>query len=328
MEHDAPPTTETLEPAETAATPPGEPRPVLYALTAAPGGVHRIDPRTGEVTTLVTGLDEVADGIVIDPEAAEAVFTLMGRPDGPAEPGHEPLFTTRNGSIQAVPLTGGTPRVLVERGAFTTGKQLTRDAATGRLYWCDREGHGVHRCERDGSGMTALVLTSGTTPSPAEDECVGVAVDPVGGRLYWTQKGPSKGGRGRILRAALELPEGMTAADRTDVEVLWDGLPEPIDLELDHTATTLTWTDRGAEPDGNTLNRARIPAPGAHGEAPQILARGFHEAIGVAVDEARDLVYVSDLGGAVREIDLAAGTDRVLATLPSGVTGLTLHQEG
>ncbi len=62
------------------------------------------------------------------------------------------------------------------------------------------------------------------------------------------------------------------------------------------------------------------------GERPQILARGFQEAIGVALDQARGVAYVSDLGGDIRRIDLATGEHRVIATLAGGVTGLALAE--
>ena len=37
---------------------------------------------------------------------------------------------------------------------FENGKQITFDAATGRLYWCDREGMRVMSCRPDGSDLT------------------------------------------------------------------------------------------------------------------------------------------------------------------------------
>ena len=52
-------------------------------------------------------------------------------------------------------------------------------------------------------------------------------VDPARGYLHWTQKGPANGGKGRIFRAGLEIPAGQTAANRTDIEVLWNSLPSP-----------------------------------------------------------------------------------------------------
>jgi hypothetical protein len=44
-----------------------------------------------------------------------------------------------------------------------------------------------------------------------------------------------------------------TPPNRTDIEVLFDGLPEPIDLELDLKNRVLYWTDRGDPPRGNSL---------------------------------------------------------------------------
>lgn len=300
---------------------------ILYALTAIPGGVHRIDAISGEVAEIAAFPGEFPDGIVCVPEREELVVTLMGAPDAAPGPGEEPPFTRANGSVQAVRLDGSGSRTLVPRGSFTTGKQLTRDPASGRLYWADREGHGIYRSEADGSGLTALVRTDGTGPSEIEEQCVGVAVDPAAGALYWTQKGPAKGGRGRIFRAGLEIPGGEDARTRGDIETLWSSLPEPIDLELDPAHGMIYWTDRGAEPEGNTLNRAPIPAPGARGEAPQILARGFQEAIGLAVDHASAVAYVADLGGAVRAVELATGVVRVVAALGAPVTGIVIGAE-
>lgn len=299
-------------------------RPALYALDVARGGVHRVDTETGEVSDIVTGVLAAPDGIVVDEERGCAYVTLMGAPDAPLGSGAEPPFTRRNGAVVRVPLAGGAVEEVVPSGSFTTGKQLTTDAATGRLYWADREGHGIYRAERDGSDVTALVLTEGHGPSEAEEQCVGVAVDAESGHLYWTQKGPADAGRGRILRAGLEIPAGETAADRSDVETLWSGLPEPIDLELDLGAGVLYWSDRGVGPTGNTLNRAPIPAPGETGAEPEVLARGFHEAIGVALDAARGLVYVSDLSGEIREVDLRGGSERVIATLAGSATGIAI----
>lgn len=300
---------------------------ILYALTAFPGGVHRVDASTGETAEIAAFPGEFPDGIVRVPERDELVVTLMGTPDRAPAPGQEPPFTHANGSVQAVPLDGSESRTLVPRGSFTTGKQLTRDPGSGRLYWADREGHGIYRSEADGSGLTALVRTDGAGPSEIEEQCVGVAVDSVAGALYWTQKGPAKGGRGRIFRAGLEIPAGEDAHSRSDIETLWSGLPEPIDLELDPAHGMIYWTDRGAEPDGNTLNRAPLPVSGAQGEVPQILARGFHEAIGLAVDHAHAVAYVADLGGRIRAVDLSTGVVSAVASLGAPVTGITIGVE-
>ena len=302
-------------------------RATLYALDLLAGSVNRVDPLTGTVTPLHAGLTEAPDGIVVDPAAGTVTFTCMGAPDAPAARGEEPTFTRANGSLQRIPLAGGAPQVIVERGSFVTGKQLAADPATGRLYWSDREGRGIYRSEADGSGLTRLVDTRGTGPSEVEDWCVGIAVDPGAGLLYWTQKGGADAGQGRILRAGIEIPRGEDAATRSDIETLWQGLPEPIDLELDTAAGMIYWTDRGAGPDGNTLNRAPIPAPGRRGAFPTILSRGYREAIGLALDPVHHTAYVSDLSGEIREVQLGSGAERVIATLPGAATGLALTWE-
>ena len=120
----------------------------------------------------------------------------------------------------------------------------------------------VMRANLDGSKIETLVETgqatriavtrrSGASASPSI---------PSAGQIYWTQKGPDNAELGRIFRANIEIPKGETAANRSDIEVLFDRLPEPIDLELDLTNRVLYWTDRGDPPRGNTVNRASVDA--------------------------------------------------------------------
>lgn len=296
----------------------------LLALQVAPGKMLKVSIPDGRVRPFVDDAGAAPDGIVVD--SGIAYWTTMGAPltdpRTPGEAGQD--FSRRDGGVHAVGLGGGPPHEVVPAGAVTTGKQLTSDGA-GTLYWGDREGHRVSRVRVDGGDLTDLVV------NPADGgvmaECVGVAVDPARGHLYWTQKGPAKGGRGRILRAGLDIPPGESAGNRSDIEVLWDGLPEPIDLHLD--GDRLYWTDRGAPPTGNTLNRAPVPEPGATGRAPEIVADGFAEAIGLAVDTREGIAYVADLGGHIRAVPLpdgpAAGQEpREIAALGVPLTGLCL----
>ena len=61
------------------------------------------------------------------------------------------------------------------------------------------------------------------------------------------------------------MPAGQTAANRTDIEVLFDGLPEPIDLELDLAKRLLYWTDRG-QPARRQHGQSRLDGRAAHAE--------------------------------------------------------------
>ncbi|TWS19807.1 hypothetical protein FK529_06545 [Tsukamurella asaccharolytica] len=290
----------------------------IVALGIQSGTILHVALPDGAVRTIHTdAAGSSPDGVVV--ENGRIYWTTMGLPSwDPDREGEAALdYSARTGGLHSILLDGTDRRDLVAPGAMTTGKQLASDGA-GRLYWGDREGCRVSSVGTDGSGLRDLVVNA-----PAPDrlaECVGVAVDPARGHLYWTQKGPAKGGRGRILRAGLELPAGATPEDRPDIETLWDGLPEPIDLEI--VGDTLYWTDRGAAPDGNSLNRASLPAAGATGGAPEILARGFAEAIGLAVDAAAGLAYVSDLGGRIWRVPLDGGEPEILVDLGAPVSGI------
>ncbi|GAB5894268.1 hypothetical protein OKHIL_00750 [Mycolicibacterium mageritense] len=291
----------------------------LIALGIRSGSVYRIDISEGAVATLCTqGVGVSPDGVVVSDGVV--YWTTMGVPHrDPALKGEASLdYSARNGGVHAMSLDGGDPRDIVPVGSLTTGKQLTTDGS-GNLYWGDREGCRVSCVRTDGTGLTDLVVN--TRDDSWLQECVGVAVTPE--HLYWTQKGPAKGGQGRILRAGLAIPSGESAATRTDIEVLWDHLPEPIDLEI--VGDWLYWTDRGAPPAGNTLNRAPLPAPGQSGARPEILADGFREAIGLAVDEHAGVAYVSDLGGQIRVVPLPGGRGgdaRVLIDLHEPISGI------
>ena len=191
-----------------------------------------------------------------------------------------------DGSIERVDLDGGNRTTIVPSGGTYTPKQLHLDTVGRKLYWGDREGMRVMRCDLDGSSVETLVQT-GHSDDDRRDEtnwCVGVAVDHVGGHLYWTQKGPSDAGLGRILRAGIDIPAGESAAHRGDIEVVFKDLPEPIDLEIDHTARILYWTDRGDPPNGNTVNRAPLDDIGT--AEPEIVATHLMEGIGIALDPA------------------------------------------
>lgn len=123
-------------------------------------------------------------------------------------------------------------------------------------------------------------------------------------KLFWTQKGGSKAGRGRIFSAAIDIPKGSNPNNRQDIAVVSDGLPEPIDLDFDDDNGILYWTDRGEVPLGNTLNKKTLIGPARDAEKAldrEIIAQGFAEAIGLRLDKARQRIYVTDLSGSLWE---------------------------
>jgi Acyl-CoA dehydrogenase, C-terminal domain len=158
----------------------------------------------------------IPDGIVVDAEAGHIYWTNMGNP------------IKNDGFIERADLDGKNRTTIVPKGGTFTPKQLHLEKKSGKLYWCDREGMRVMRCNLDGSKIETLVDSSKGDPRPGKDAtkwCVGITVDPDRGKIYWTQKGPTKGGTGRIFRANIELPKGETAANRSDIEVVFDNSP-------------------------------------------------------------------------------------------------------
>jgi len=137
--------------------------------------------------------------------------------------------------------------------------------------------------------------------------------------MYWTQKGPSKGNKGRICCANIEIPTGETAARRGDIEVFYDGLPEPIDLELDLENRVLYWTDRGDPPRGNTVNRASIDAKP---KAPEIVLVHLMEGIGIALDVPGDRMFVTDFAGSIYSAKLDGSGEKNFLFAQGNLTGV------
>ncbi|HEY4147596.1 MAG TPA: hypothetical protein VGM41_01640 [Chitinophagaceae bacterium] len=232
------------------------------------------------------------DGIVVDAAKRYMYWTNMGVNTPNTE-----RFELNDGSIERADFDGTNRKVIVPAGATFTPKQLTIDNDHGKLYWCDREGMRVMCSNKDGSNVTTLVQTGEGDADRADElrRCVGIAVDVRRGHIYWTQKGTTRGNVGRIFRAGIALPDGATPANRADIELLWDHLPEPIDMDIDEENGILYWTDRGAAPKGNTVNRADIT--GKTMPEPQILCDGLKDAIGLTLDLKNKRVFFVDVAG-------------------------------
>lgn len=229
---------------------------------------------------------KMPDGISVCSSCARIIWTNMGIPN------------ENDGCILSCNLDGSDVQTIVAKGKVHTPKQIAIDEEAKKMYFSDREGMRVFRCNIDGSALEVLVQAGDwTNEAHSRDQtrwCVGITVAPGEEKFYWTQKGPSKSSQGRIFRASLDMPAGCDASNRNDIECLFDGLPEPIDLEIDEDSRALYWTDRGELPRGNSLNRATRQEDGLYADY-RILARNLHEAIGLAVDKRNKHIYATDL---------------------------------
>ena len=283
----------------------------LFVLDLGCNLIFTLNPDGSDRKDIVTGC-RLPDGIVVDVEAGHIYWTNMGIPDA------------NDGSIERVDIDGRNRKTIIPMGSTFTPKQLYLDKKNQKLYWSDREGMRVMRSHLDGSNIETLVLAgqSEVDRLDARNWCVGIAVDVERGQIYWTQKGPDDAGLGRIFRANIEIPKGQTNANRSDIEVLFDGLPEPIDLELDLNNRIIYWTDRGEPPRGNTVNRAPMDAEPTKRQLPEILLTHLMEGIGITLDLKGERMFVTDLGGSVYSAKLDGSDKKTLVNMQGNLSGI------
>ncbi len=266
----------------------------LFFMDLAAGRIFTSNPDGSDLKIIVNEGRKLPDGIVVDVAAGHIYWTNMGNPKA------------NDGTIDRADLDGTNVTNIVPSGKTWTPKQLQLDAKNRKLYWSDREGMRVMRSNLDGSNIETLVETGhGDADRPdARNWCVGIAIDVNGGKFYWTQKGNDNAGEGRIFRAGLEIPKGQTPANRRDIEVLFDNLPEPIDLDLDLGNRIMYWTDRGDPPRGNTVNRA--PMDAAPGK----------------LDLENKRMFLTDLGGSVYSANLDGSNKKNIVFAQGNLSGI------
>lgn len=285
----------------------------LFLLDLGGGRVLTANPDGSNLTTIVEEGRKLPDGLAVHVEAGHLYWTNMGNPKAD------------DGTILRSDQDGRNLTTIVAPGGTFTPKQIQIEKKSGKLYWCDREGMRVMRANLDGSSIETLVDTSGGDPRPGPDPtkwCVGIAVDVERGAFYWTQKGDDNAGQGRILRANVDMPQGQTAANRQDIEVLYEALPEPIDLDIDPDTRMLYWTDRGDPPNGNTVNRAPLDSPAGKRSAPEIVFDHLMEGIGLALDPKGGRMFITDFGGSLYCAKLDGSNRQTLQFALGNLTGV------
>jgi DNA-binding beta-propeller fold protein YncE len=283
----------------------------------AKGRLLTAKPDGSDLRVLLSSGMSGPDGVAVDVEARQIYWTNMGK------------VKDDDGSIQRLGVDGTNLTTIIPVGGTFTAKQLKLDKKNGKLYWSDREGMRVMRANLDGSHLETLIEAARGVQArlDARNWCVGIAVDTDRGKIYWTQKGGDNANLGVIRRANIEIPKGETAANRSDVEVLFDGLPEPIDMDLDLKTRMMYWTDRGDPPNGNTVNRAPMDIPAGfdpkNRKDLEILVTGLREGIGISLDLKGGQMFFTDLSGTVYAASLDGSDKKILLTGQGSLTGIT-----
>ncbi|KAF2720982.1 hypothetical protein K431DRAFT_303837 [Polychaeton citri CBS 116435] len=279
-----------------------------------------LDDKHSRPVELIGGLP-IPDGIDIAESDKRMYWTNMGVPP------------KNDGSVWSAKLDGSDIKTVVPSGQVHTPKQLHIDQEANKLYFCDREGLRVMRCNLDGSDLEAIIQTGDWQKEEEMKQDgtywpVGITVSKKLNKFFWTQKGGAKANTGRIFAASIDMPQGATAANRADIEVVMSDLPECIDLEFDDDTGILYWTDRGELPFGNTVNKKQIIGASAADEGPlgrQIIGQGLGEGIGLRLDKSTGFLYVADLSGHVWKVSTKGGLkEKVFEGATHSYTGLAL----
>src|ERR1700716_4329680 len=118
--------------------------PRLFVLELNAGRIHSMNTDGSDRKTIVSDC-HLPDGIVVDAGAVHIYCTNMGIPN------------LNDGSIQRADIDGKNRKTIVAQGDTHTPKQIILDKKGGKLYWCDREGMRVMRCNLDGTQLETLI---------------------------------------------------------------------------------------------------------------------------------------------------------------------------
>ncbi len=245
------------------------------------------------------------DGVGIDLAGGKMYWTNMGTLTDSAH--------TPEGSLQRANLDGSQVEVLLKPGVTTnTPKQLQLDLVHAKIYWSDREGAKAWRANLDGSGAEVLLSGHGI------QQLVGMALDIPKGQFYVTDRYAKT-----ILRANFDMPAGMDASTRTDMEqlLLEQGSAEPVDLDLDLGHRTMYWTDRSL----GTIQRAGMDLPSGQTSTGRTdvktLMSNLSIPIGISLDLKASTLYFTQLGGQIFRANLDGTGSKSIGT-SSGASGI------
>ena len=142
-----------------------------------------------------------------------------------------------------------------------------QSAGESRIYWTVARDLGwIQRADLDGSNIES-VLTTKLEVNPNR-----IAMDPVLGKIYWTEVDVEDDGGGSIRRANL---------DGSDVETLITGLQDPFDLAVDPFEQRMYWTNLR----GGTIQRA-----GLDGDNVETLITGLEAPADIALGVYLDFI--------------------------------------
>jgi hypothetical protein len=192
------------------------------------------------------------------------------------------------------------PALIVVWLVALAGLSTAEAVAADSIYWTNSGSSGAIRVgNSDGSGSPGNVFTAETSP-------FGLALDPAGGKIYWSTFG------GGSLRTG--------NLNGTGVQNVFTGESRPYDVTTDPAAGKIYWTDFAA-----TANTGLVRVGNLDGTGGQTLFPNEDFPSGVAIDPAGGKIYWGqESNGVIRVANLNGTGATNLFTLEQGVQGVAI----
>ena len=228
--------------------------------------------------SLLDDLDELSSGPVggagTDSAAAAGVGgeTASGGAAGAANGGAATGGTATGGAAGAGPAAGSSGAAGSSAGsAGSTGSAGTDAGGPGatRIYWLEQGSKTVNVANVDGSQRVPLVTLTGGQASGV----IGIAVEPIGGKVYFTD----------VRRQRVQSSD----MDGAGLLTLLPGLDEPVGINIDAVAGKLYVAVQGLTP---SLQRANLDGTGLE----PLITTGMQHPAGLALDVGAGKLYFVD----------------------------------
>lgn len=200
--------------------------------------------------------------------------------------------------VQSADLNGGNIEDVAAEG-LAAPEGVALDPVAGRVYWTDIGNDKIQRANIDGSQVEDVIAARLVDP-------LGIALDLAAGYMYWADDGTN-----RIQRASLNVPDGETPFDRSDIEdvVIQNAAYSYIALDL--PANKMYWTDA-------TTSNFHIWRADLNGSAIETLdIPDLRWPFGIAVDAVEGKIYWGNADVGIRRAnrDGSAPEDFLLTDL-------------
>ena len=164
---------------------------------------------------------------------------------------------------------------MLRNAGVDDGETPTILLSAPHLYWVDEEAQKIQRIvgEDDEQSVADLATSAQGLNMPGS-----IALDPLAGKMYWTDDGTPGEPDGAIRRANL---------DGSNVENLFSGLPDPVGIALDLDAGKLYWAERGY----GMILRVNLDGSGI-----EVLIDKLHKPYQIALDTANGHIYWTERG--------------------------------